>query len=522
VHRFVLISVLLAGTAARADEVETVRLKNGGYLRGTVVEFVPGERVVIRTLVGTTREVAWAEIEQAPGDRSSAGAAAAARVVAPAPAAVAPTSVAASAAPLEPAAATVDSAAVNGAPATAVAVDAATAGEPPAGIAVPVAPTVPPGPPPALTSPTPLAAGERLEGAAQPTAEGAVTATAAAAVAVQWPSIGRKTGDVKLSTLRPTSGTFPPLAAAGAGVAGGAALATKVGAARSASSTAGSERSAPSGSDMPPPPTKVAAVLSRPAIEMRPPPVAAEPPPDRSGASDWDLSAKPAGLALGAGASHTLDSDNVRRAWLERGGGLFSMGLNAGGSYMYMPKFGWGGAGVSAGVRAGWVFMNPPNYAENRTRLSAFRFGFGADVSAFSLTMYSKTIGLTGRYTSIDSTTMSQSSVALPTYIGFIVGGGSFDSSSTWSGWTFGLNYAPSYVQTFSSSDSSSGSSGGSATSSGTFNPIGFDVDIQSGSLESTLGNVARKAHFRINFFFLPPINDLPLIASASIGAVWY
>jgi hypothetical protein len=64
--RWVLISALLAlgTTTANAQSVslDVVELQNGGRLRGTVMEYEPGVRVVIQMADGTTRTIAGAEV----------------------------------------------------------------------------------------------------------------------------------------------------------------------------------------------------------------------------------------------------------------------------------------------------------------------------------------------------------------------------------------------------------------------------------------------------------------------------
>jgi hypothetical protein len=56
--------------AAAAEAKDVVRLKNGGLLRGTISELVPGDTVTIVTATGKTREIAMAEVAYAgPADK---------------------------------------------------------------------------------------------------------------------------------------------------------------------------------------------------------------------------------------------------------------------------------------------------------------------------------------------------------------------------------------------------------------------------------------------------------------------
>jgi hypothetical protein len=55
--------------AAAAEAKDVVRLKNGGLLRGTISELVPGDTVTIVTATGKTREIAMSEVAYAgPAD----------------------------------------------------------------------------------------------------------------------------------------------------------------------------------------------------------------------------------------------------------------------------------------------------------------------------------------------------------------------------------------------------------------------------------------------------------------------
>lgn len=57
--------VLLVAWSSVAFAVEgTVRLKNGGFIQGDVLEVLPGEHVSVRTSDGSVRNIAWDEIDR--------------------------------------------------------------------------------------------------------------------------------------------------------------------------------------------------------------------------------------------------------------------------------------------------------------------------------------------------------------------------------------------------------------------------------------------------------------------------
>lgn len=57
-----LVLVLAFASDALAQEVDTVRLRSGGIVRGTVLEYEPGEAVVLRTVLGEIRTVEAADV----------------------------------------------------------------------------------------------------------------------------------------------------------------------------------------------------------------------------------------------------------------------------------------------------------------------------------------------------------------------------------------------------------------------------------------------------------------------------
>src|SRR5258706_9689637 len=64
-------AIVGAPATVHADDAPTttppdiVRFKNGGILRGTILESVPNDRVDIRAPDGQTRRIPWAEVEYA-------------------------------------------------------------------------------------------------------------------------------------------------------------------------------------------------------------------------------------------------------------------------------------------------------------------------------------------------------------------------------------------------------------------------------------------------------------------------
>ncbi len=75
-----------AGPQPAALPPDIVQLRNGGMVRGTIAEIVPGEAVTIVTMTGETRKIPFADVSYAgPAEKAPSGAVAAAAKASPAP-----------------------------------------------------------------------------------------------------------------------------------------------------------------------------------------------------------------------------------------------------------------------------------------------------------------------------------------------------------------------------------------------------------------------------------------------------
>jgi hypothetical protein len=263
--------------------------------------------------------------------------------------------------------------------------------------------------------------------------------------------------------------------------------------------------------------------VDRPAEPPAPPPVtpAPLPAPALPKAPDASVDDKPetktrlkmTGPAVGVELTQRLSSEDARQAWLKRGGSLISYALSGAVTAMYLPQLDARGAGLGASFSVGLLNLSPPDIDKHEKNFFGYRLGLGAQLSAFQLSYYLKKPTLSGTtvtYT-LDQQSVGSQQLLIPGYIGIQGGLGNFDSLSQWSGWTFAIDWAPSYQLQLNPS-------GGG----GNFNYLGFNLDIQHGSMHAALQKVAAEAQFKISFFMLPPIGDLPFFATIGLGAVWY
>lgn len=221
-----------------------------------------------------------------------------------------------------------------------------------------------------------------------------------------------------------------------------------------------------------------------------------------------------------------LDSDRIRMEWAKTGGTLPAFEGNLGMILLYKDlskEAGEGaymnGVGLSAGLKLAILNLDPPKYATRDTGFTAWRLGMGFEVGATNVTINipQTCFTIAGRRTCTGGPqTASMSSRTLSFNLGFMQGFGTFDSPSEWSGMAVGIDWAPSSQKTVMTDQN------GNSTESSSFNPRGFALNFESGSLQSMASKMGKKAKIKLSIFFLPPAGDLPLLVTTSIGAVWY
>lgn len=217
-----------------------------------------------------------------------------------------------------------------------------------------------------------------------------------------------------------------------------------------------------------------------------------------------------------------LDSDQARLAWAQSGGVLPAFEGNLGMILMYkdLSKTAGAGAymngvGLSAGLRIALLTLEPPDYGRRDTSWTAWKLGVGGDVGATTVTMNLPTYRIGGvTYGGSQSATMSSTTLTMT--LGFMKAFGSFDSPTEWSGFAVGAEWAPSQQKTVLTDQY------GHSTTSSSFNPQGFALNFESGSLRSMASKMGKKAKLKLSIFFLPPVGELPFMMQTTFGAVWY
>jgi hypothetical protein len=215
-----------------------------------------------------------------------------------------------------------------------------------------------------------------------------------------------------------------------------------------------------------------------------------------------------------------LESDKVRMAWAGAGGTLPAFEGNLGMIIMYkdMSKEAGAGAymngvGLSAGLKIAILTLEPPKYETRDTSWTAWRLGMGFDVGSTNVTMTNP--NLPAAYRTMQASMTSQTVIF---NLGFLHATGSFDGPHDWSGFAIGLDWAPSSQKTTTTVNIS----GAKPETSSSFNPRGFAINFESGSMASMASKMGKKAKMKLSIFVLPPVDKLPFMMNTTFGAVWY
>jgi hypothetical protein len=262
-------------------------------------------------------------------------------------------------------------------------------------------------------------------------------------------------------------------------------------------------------------------------VAERPPPSPYAPAPAAPEPPRLELTRS--GPGFGVAAERTLESDRIRQAWLARGGNIGAVEFSGGASFMYKSTYipqamhmEMTGVGFNLSTRFSRLVFSPPQYERQDRSWGAFKFGAGTDFSYFTVSTETRPCFVNGCSYSSTTSTSSMTSFSLVGTLGFTRAIGRFTSPTKWSGVSFGVEWAPSYTMTSTSASTGGGAPAGGETTQGSFNATGFAVSIEGGSLEALTSKLAKKAHLKLRFFMLPPVDDLPLLMNFSVGAVLY
>jgi len=270
-------------------------------------------------------------------------------------------------------------------------------------------------------------------------------------------------------------------------------------------------------------------------------PTAAAPPPASSSASDAASTESHASLSAGLilrpkkdDQPDLTDPKALRAAWDKRGGLRASYGVHAvltgllvedtpfvgqnpESGQLELGKADTYGVGAGLGLDLSMMYLPVPQPASGSTSWAAFRLGVRLDVSGLYVRppekySYKTTNGqVTARDEKFDNVAYVYG--VLPLQAGVHFGLGDFRLPTLWRGLALGLAYSPAWIFSLKIGEKEN------ATDS-RFNYAGFELSIDTVKIEAESGS---QPQLRLSALVLPKVkDDLPWLASAGIGAIWY
>lgn len=288
------------------------------------------------------------------------------------------------------------------------------------------------------------------------------------------------------------------------------------------------------------------------------PPAAPAPPPAPVPAAEAPAQVPVAGAGPsttarldGLGLSQEVtfeEAESRRRAWLSRGGGIVGFEVRGHGMFVLLPPVAFqhgastvyvsplggvstsstlerrerrgigGGGGI--GGRIAYMALSLPDPALGGA-WTALRVASGVDFSYAYIGFPTQKVDVrqssgagfsrTDTVYTIPYQGTSLLLVNVPLQLGGMVGLGSFDGAE-WRGVALSASWSPSlsYVKP------------GEGDGSSDINLAGFELAVDILGKDGPLDASAPRAHGKVFAFLLPPLGDLPLVATLGGGAVWY
>ncbi len=204
----------------------------------------------------------------------------------------------------------------------------------------------------------------------------------------------------------------------------------------------------------------------------------------------------------------TLESDTIRKAWIEKGGKILSrsVGLAVSLTSYKADGISMKGGGFSENYSVTYLNFNVPKQEPGRQKWNSFIYGY-----AYSAAIYAN--NTTVEMPPLEPMTFETMSMSMLLSIntGYTYGIGKFKTENKWKGVAFDFTYRPSIGLNYSEGDGNF-----------SFNPLGLGLDINFNSFSSNAAKLAPKAQSKFSFFMLPPLGDKPFFVTFGYGLTWY
>ena len=241
----------------------------------------------------------------------------------------------------------------------------------------------------------------------------------------------------------------------------------------------------------------------------------------------------------GVSLEQTLDTEQLRVNWQSQGGSLLGKELTVN---MLMTKMDFSdslsgktklnGLGYGYAGNINFLQFSPPNYAEQKFYSYAFKIGISG---AFSVNfMNFKNEIYLPEYSISTKNELTMGAFEAGLNVGANFGLGHFFNPQKWGGIILGLGWRPTWQYTMTNTTTetnmttSNNSFNYSSTSTSSadnsqFSWSAVEATLDIGGIKAMTDKMTKRAHFRLNMIYVPPVGDYKLsMLYLGLGVVWY
>lgn len=223
---------------------------------------------------------------------------------------------------------------------------------------------------------------------------------------------------------------------------------------------------------------------------------------------------------LQVGYETELSSDQIRKSWEIRGGTIFSKEYNISLSMMTAKSAGMDMTGIGYGMNGALNLINltPPSYPDN-SNATVYKAGANAGLNNFFLNIDAP---------GVEIKNAMQSTFTFGMNFGLQQAMGKFSDSKTWKGLALGFGWRPTYQFSSYSMQTVMTIMGKKYTnqvsdSNSDLNLSGFEFYFDFVNMNAITSRFTKPAHFKLNFFFLPPMGDMKMtFIQIGLGVITY
>lgn len=259
----------------------------------------------------------------------------------------------------------------------------------------------------------------------------------------------------------------------------------------------------------------------------------------------------------GISLDQTLASDQLRLNWQKQGGVIW--GTEAAVNYIstkmdYSDSLSGSmkldGAGLGYTTNLNMLIFSPPNYVEKKYHSSALKLGLSLGISAnmFDTKYESTTIDTIPAIAIITNDVSIENDIRVGTIefglnLGANIGLGRFLNPQKWGGIILGIAWRPTWQWTSTTTTTTTDiwyefdslspyipndfewiyDKNQNTDDKTQFSWSAVELTLDIGGIKAMTDKLAKRAHFRLNFLYVPPVGDYNItMLYFGVGAVWY